>query len=57
MGPQYEDKDGNEITREEAIELYTNDAMDADEDDFFTREDHEEYATYVVDSSKDGVIY
>lgn len=57
MGPEYEDKDGNEISREEAIEQLTNDYIECDEDNHFSREEHEDYATYVVDSSEDGAIW
>lgn len=53
----YEDTDGNEVTRDELIELLTEDYIDSDENDYFSREEQQEYATYIVDHSEDGVVW
>jgi site-specific recombinase XerC len=53
----FEDKKGKKISPKKAIKLLTREYIKADDEKFFTRKQQKEYATHVVDTSKDGTIW
>ena len=51
-GFKYED--GEFITFEDAVQELTDSLMDSDEEGFFSREEQEKYARFIINNSEDG---
>ena len=50
----FEYEDGEFITFEDAVQELTDSLMDSDEEGYFSREEQEEYARFIIENSEDG---